>query len=243
MRLRESRTNDRRWRGDQHAYLGGCRSDRAAIFANCSFQFHGVDCAGRCPETLRELALLNDLIEHAEFHPELGISGDYYHGSRSSHSSKADRDSEAIVILVRRDFERGPMNSATLRALAAFPRELEAFYEAIPATYKNWTPPYWEGIPSETLRRSSRSAMSGISRSRAIICAFGARSKRTIRRSSQSTDTGSPRIATTPMPMRTKYSPRLARRGADDRVDLRPRCRAARAAGDFRRIRWSPCAA
>jgi hypothetical protein len=41
------------------------------------------------------------------------------------------------------------MDTATLRALAAFPQQLEAFYEAIPAAYKHWTPPSWEGIPSE----------------------------------------------------------------------------------------------
>lgn len=41
------------------------------------------------------------------------------------------------------------MNPATLEALANFPKQLEAFYEAIPAAYKHWTPPSWEGIPSE----------------------------------------------------------------------------------------------
>jgi DinB superfamily len=42
------------------------------------------------------------------------------------------------------------MNSTTLRALAAFPQQLEAFYEAIPAAFGHWTPPSWKGIPSET---------------------------------------------------------------------------------------------
>lgn len=42
------------------------------------------------------------------------------------------------------------MNSSTLNALATFPQQLEAFYEAIPAAYKHWTPPSWEGIPSES---------------------------------------------------------------------------------------------
>ena len=42
------------------------------------------------------------------------------------------------------------MNSSTLHALAAFPQQLEAFYESIPAAYKHWAPPSWEGIPSET---------------------------------------------------------------------------------------------
>ena len=44
---------------------------------------------------------------------------------------------------------QGPMDSATFHALATFPRQLEAFYEAIPAAYKHWTPQSWEGIPSE----------------------------------------------------------------------------------------------
>jgi capsid protein len=43
------------------------------------------------------------------------------------------------------------MNPATLHALAAFPDQLEAFYAAIPAQYAHWTPPSWEGIPSELL--------------------------------------------------------------------------------------------
>ena len=41
------------------------------------------------------------------------------------------------------------MHSATLHALAAFPQQLEAYYEAIPAACKHWTPPSWESIPSE----------------------------------------------------------------------------------------------
>src|SRR5512134_1555543 len=42
------------------------------------------------------------------------------------------------------------MISSTLHALAAYPQQLEAFYEAIPAAYRHWAPPSWEGIPSET---------------------------------------------------------------------------------------------
>jgi len=42
------------------------------------------------------------------------------------------------------------MIEATILALAAFPDQLEAFYEAIPEAYRNWTPPSWEGIPSES---------------------------------------------------------------------------------------------
>jgi DinB superfamily len=41
------------------------------------------------------------------------------------------------------------VNSATFRALAAFPEQLTAFYEAVPEAYRNWEPPSWEGIPSE----------------------------------------------------------------------------------------------
>ena len=42
------------------------------------------------------------------------------------------------------------MNSPTLQALAAFPRQLEAFYEAVPEAYRNWAPPSWDGVPSES---------------------------------------------------------------------------------------------
>jgi hypothetical protein len=41
------------------------------------------------------------------------------------------------------------MNEATLRALVAFPDQLEAFYAAIPERLAHWTPPSWDGIPSE----------------------------------------------------------------------------------------------
>ncbi len=41
------------------------------------------------------------------------------------------------------------MNAVTLKALAQFPQQLEAFYEAIPHEYKLWVPPSWEGIPGE----------------------------------------------------------------------------------------------
>ena len=42
------------------------------------------------------------------------------------------------------------MNPATLHALAEFPRQLAHFYEAVPEAYRRWSPPSWEGIPSET---------------------------------------------------------------------------------------------
>jgi predicted metal-dependent hydrolase len=42
-----------------------------------------------------------------------------------------------------------PLNPATLQAMADFPRQLEQFYEAVPESHRNWTPPSWEGIPSE----------------------------------------------------------------------------------------------
>jgi hypothetical protein len=41
------------------------------------------------------------------------------------------------------------MNKATLNALTFFPLQLEAHYAAVPDAYRNWTPPNWEGIPSE----------------------------------------------------------------------------------------------
>jgi hypothetical protein len=41
------------------------------------------------------------------------------------------------------------MNANTLSALADFPKQLEAHYAAIPAEFKHWAPPSWEGVPSE----------------------------------------------------------------------------------------------
>ncbi|BEP45705.1 DinB family protein [Variovorax sp. V15] len=41
------------------------------------------------------------------------------------------------------------MNPTTLSALAAFPSQLEAHYAAIPFAFRHWTPPSWEGVPSE----------------------------------------------------------------------------------------------
>ena len=41
------------------------------------------------------------------------------------------------------------MDSITLSALASFPQQLEAHYSAIPAEFKRWAPPSWEGVPSE----------------------------------------------------------------------------------------------
>jgi hypothetical protein len=43
------------------------------------------------------------------------------------------------------------MNSITLRALEAFPDQLEAHYAAVPAAFRKWTPPSWDGVPSERL--------------------------------------------------------------------------------------------
>jgi hypothetical protein len=43
------------------------------------------------------------------------------------------------------------MDPITLSALEAFPRQLEATYAAIPADFKNWAPPAWDGVPSESL--------------------------------------------------------------------------------------------
>ncbi len=43
------------------------------------------------------------------------------------------------------------MNRTTLDALKAFPDQLEAHYAAIPGGFTHWTPPSWEGVPSEAL--------------------------------------------------------------------------------------------
>jgi hypothetical protein len=39
----------------------------------------------------------------------------------------------------------------TLKALADFPGQLSAHYAAIPAGFKHWAPPSWDGVPSEPL--------------------------------------------------------------------------------------------
>jgi len=41
------------------------------------------------------------------------------------------------------------MDPMTLSTLAAFPDQLIAHYSAIPLGFTHWTPPSWEGIPSE----------------------------------------------------------------------------------------------
>ena len=41
------------------------------------------------------------------------------------------------------------MNPVTLRALEAFPSQLEEHYAAIPEAFRHWTPASWEGVPSE----------------------------------------------------------------------------------------------
>src|SRR5690606_14659642 len=41
------------------------------------------------------------------------------------------------------------IDAATLAALRAFPRQLETFHAAVPATHRNWSPASWEGVPSE----------------------------------------------------------------------------------------------
>jgi hypothetical protein len=41
------------------------------------------------------------------------------------------------------------MNKTILAALTAFPQQLEAFFDVIPADSRNWKPDSWEGIPSE----------------------------------------------------------------------------------------------
>src|SRR5215470_5795814 len=41
------------------------------------------------------------------------------------------------------------MDAITLNTLAGFPELLEAHYAAIPAEFKHWAPPSWEGAPSE----------------------------------------------------------------------------------------------
>ena len=41
------------------------------------------------------------------------------------------------------------MNPITVSMLDAFPSHLQANYSAIPSGFEHWTPPSWEGVPSE----------------------------------------------------------------------------------------------
>lgn len=41
--------------------------------------------------------------------------------------------------------------NVTLKALASFPDQLAAHFAAFPADHRHWTPPSWDGIPSEHL--------------------------------------------------------------------------------------------
>ena len=41
------------------------------------------------------------------------------------------------------------MHPITLAALEAFPAQLENHYAAFPARFVHWTPPSWDGVPSE----------------------------------------------------------------------------------------------
>jgi hypothetical protein len=41
------------------------------------------------------------------------------------------------------------IESVTLKSLEAFPLQLEAHYDAIPADFKHWAPCSWDGVPSE----------------------------------------------------------------------------------------------
>jgi hypothetical protein len=43
------------------------------------------------------------------------------------------------------------MNAITISALGAFPQQLEAHYAAVPAEFRHWAPPSWDGVPSELL--------------------------------------------------------------------------------------------
>ena len=41
------------------------------------------------------------------------------------------------------------MHPITLQTLEAFPRELERHYAAFPPQFVHWSPPSWDGVPSE----------------------------------------------------------------------------------------------
>lgn len=42
------------------------------------------------------------------------------------------------------------VDKATVSALTSFPEQLEKLFSAVPEPYIDWTPPSWEGIPSES---------------------------------------------------------------------------------------------
>jgi DinB superfamily len=46
-------------------------------------------------------------------------------------------------------FPENGMDAFTLSALAGFPQQLEAHYAAVPAEFKHWKPPSWDGSPAE----------------------------------------------------------------------------------------------
>jgi hypothetical protein len=54
-----------------------------------------------------------------------------------------------IILGRTRDPIGNLMNQTTLKALAAFPEQLEAHYAATPAKFVHWAPISWDGIPSE----------------------------------------------------------------------------------------------
>ncbi len=41
------------------------------------------------------------------------------------------------------------IDTTTISALTEFPQRLQAHFAAIPPEFRNWTPPTWDGIPSE----------------------------------------------------------------------------------------------
>lgn len=43
------------------------------------------------------------------------------------------------------------IDAVTLQALAAFPAQLAAHFALFPAAARHWTPPSWDGVPSEPL--------------------------------------------------------------------------------------------
>jgi hypothetical protein len=68
------------------------------------------------------------------------------------------------------------MNDITVSALEAFPQQLEAHYAVVPAAFKNWTPPSWDGVPSEPL-----TAIEQVCHVRDIeIVGYGVRFQRTL---------------------------------------------------------------
>jgi hypothetical protein len=64
---------------------------------------------------------------------------------------QAEEGYRVAYIELARHSSSAQLHTVTISALKAFPQQLEAHYGAVPAEFKHWAPPSWDGIPSEPL--------------------------------------------------------------------------------------------